>query len=44
VNEGTSARAALQLISEGFDAAALKGGLDAWREGHEVEPAAGAAA
>ncbi len=29
---------ALQLKDRGWDAAALTGGLDAWREGHEVEP------
>jgi rhodanese-related sulfurtransferase len=36
-----------QLINAGFRAAALRGGLDAWREKHDVEPAgveAGAAA
>ncbi|MGH2838920.1 MAG: cation:proton antiporter [Thermoleophilaceae bacterium] len=37
-NEGTAARAALQLISLGHDARALKGGLDSWREVGEVEP------
>ena len=37
MHEGTSARAALQLIDMGFDAAALLGGLDAWREIGEVE-------
>ena len=29
---------ALELKAKGFDAAALEGGLDAWRAGHEVEP------
>ena len=38
LNEGTAARAALQLISLGHDARALLGGLDAWREVGEVEP------
>ena len=38
LNEGTAARAALQLISQGHDARAIKGGLDAWREVGEVEP------
>lgn len=35
--EETSARAARRLIEEGFDAAALVGGLDAWREVGDVE-------
>jgi rhodanese-related sulfurtransferase len=38
LNEGTAARAALQLISQGHDARAIKGGLDAWREVGEAEP------
>lgn len=38
LNEGTAARAALQLISLGHDARALQGGLDSWREVGEVEP------
>ena len=29
---------ALQLKGKGYDAAALEGGLDAWRAGHDVEP------
>ena len=39
-NEETSARAARRLIDEGYEAAALVGGLDAWREIRAVEPAA----
>jgi len=38
LHEGTAARAALQLISQGHDARAIKGGLDAWREVGEAEP------
>ena len=36
--EETSARAARRLIDEGFDAAALVGGIDAWREVADAEP------
>ncbi len=38
LNEGTAARAALQLIALGHDARALQGGLEAWREVGDVEP------
>jgi rhodanese-related sulfurtransferase len=34
---------AQQLRSLGFDAAALKGGFDAWRAAYPVEPSAVAA-
>jgi rhodanese-related sulfurtransferase len=37
-NEETSARAARRLIEEDFDASALVGGLDAWREIRAAEP------
>ena len=40
-NEGTAARVALQLISQGHDARALKGGLEGWRYVGEVEPLEG---
>ena len=40
-NEGTAARAALQLISQGHDARALKGGLEGWRYVGAVEPLEG---
>jgi len=36
-NDATAARVALQLIAQGFDARAIKGGLDGWREIGEVE-------
>ena len=36
--EETSAKAARRLMDEGFDAAALVGGLDAWREIADAEP------
>lgn len=36
-NDGTSARAARELLNAGYDAKALRGGLDAWRDaGHAV--------
>jgi rhodanese-related sulfurtransferase len=40
VDEATSARAARLLQSLGFDAAALKGGYNAWRAAYPVEPKA----
>jgi rhodanese-related sulfurtransferase len=40
VNEGSSARAARQLIKMGIDASALKGGVNAWRERFPLESAA----
>jgi NhaP-type Na+/H+ or K+/H+ antiporter len=42
-HEATSARAARFLIAHGFDAAALAGGLTAWREHYPVVPAEAAA-
>ena len=38
-NDGTSARAARELLNAHYRAAVLRGGLDAWREDHDVESA-----
>ncbi|MGH2753354.1 MAG: hypothetical protein ACRDLB_02875 [Actinomycetota bacterium] len=35
--EGSSARAALVLIKQGWDARALAGGFNAWRERYPVD-------
>ena len=43
-NDGTAARAARELINAGYDARALRGGLDAWRAANEVESRGRAAA
>ena len=37
-NEATSARAAQQLQYRGFDAVALKGGIETWRKLYPTEP------
>ncbi|CAN5260739.1 hypothetical protein BH24ACT19_BH24ACT19_12080 [soil metagenome] len=37
-DEATSARAARRLNKLGFEATALKGGFDAWKAKHPVEP------